>query len=87
MRFWIIVLAAALSLGCAQWRSTVGCYSETELGISYDHKFGDSSISGGFNEAHGRDDIHSGSGVSGDLYAEDHVGISTTIHFMPGACP
>ena len=92
MKYAIVILAAVFFLGCAQFQNTVGCYSELELGLGYDHQFGDSDFEGWFlggSYAHGNPSIHSpvGSGeFSGNSFSEDRIGTEVRVHFMPGAC-
>ena len=86
MKILAIALFAACSVACAQWNQTVGCYSETELALGYDHSFTDSSFNSAGGDDHGNEQNHLG-GISGEAFSEDRIGVGATIHFKPGACP
>ena len=96
MRILLLIIALCF-MGCQQFQNTVGCYSETEFGIGYDHRFGDSSIDGRYvggdasGHNHGNPKNHSpasaGSGwFSGDSFSEDRIATEVRVHFKPGAC-
>lgn len=89
MRALILVIGAAVFMGCAQFQDTVGCYAHTDATMGYVHQFGDSSgggISGTLAPEHG------GFGESTfridrpDQYSENILKTELTFRFAPGSC-
>ncbi len=73
----LLAIALVITLfGCQHFQNTIGCYSETELGLGYAHNFGSNDIKGDTLFVY----------VDGNTYPEDRVDTSLVLHFTPGAC-